>query len=110
MKRLPKPVVMVEILTKIDDRFTEKIQLSVINGLIRSWPDESEYQTLLEEYLSNPEEIWDFAEDYVINLRDIKQIKLKCDVIKFCLEYAEQEEFYLEPLIKFEDAFRDLAE
>jgi hypothetical protein len=110
MKRLPKPPVMVEMLTKLDERFTEKIQLSVISGILRSWPDESECQTLVEEYLSNPEEQWDFAEEYIINLRDISQIKLKCDVIKFCLEYAEQEEFFMEPLVKFETAFVEFDE
>lgn len=110
MKRLPKPQTTIEMLTKLDERFTEKIQPSVINGLLRSWPDDSEVQSLVEEYVGNPDENWDFAESYVIQLRDINNIKLKCEVLKFCLDYGEQEEFYLEPLNKFEEAFKELSD
>ena len=108
MKRLPKANVMIEMLSKFDESFTEKMQSSVVNGLFRSWPDESEVHGLLEEYAANPNETWDFAEDYVISLRDVKKIKVKCEVIRFCLDYAEQEEFYMEPLVKFESAFKEL--
>jgi len=107
LKRMPKPHVTIEILSKLDERFTEKIQSSVINGILRSFPDESEVQTLLEEHAANPDEQWDFAEDYVIQLRELKNIKLKCEVIKFCLEYKEQEDFFFEPLEKFEAAFKE---
>jgi hypothetical protein len=77
LKRLPKPHVTIEILSKLDERFIETIQPSVVNGILRSWPDDSEVQTLLEEDASNPDEQWDFAEDYVINLKSIKNIKQK---------------------------------
>lgn len=110
LKRMPKPHVTCEILTNLDDKFTEKIQPSIINGILRAWPEDSEVQALEEEYAANPDEQWDFAEEYVISLKDIKAIKLKCQVIKFCLEYAEQEEFFLEPLEKFEAAFKELSE
>lgn len=110
MKRLPKPNVMIEMLSNLDERFTEKIQASVINGLLRAWPDESEVHGLMEEYVANSTETWDFAEDYVINLREIRKLKTKCEVIRFCIDFAEQEEFYLEPLEKFEAAFNELGE
>lgn len=110
MKRLPKPHVMVEMLTKLDENFATKLQAGPIGGLERSWPEDSEVHSLLEEYAAHPNETWDFAEDYVINLRDIKKIKPKCQVLLFCIEYSEQEEFYMEPLVKFEAAFKELEE
>ena len=110
MKRLPKPHVTAELLTKIDHNFTEKISPTVIGGLLRSWPDPNEFQSLIDEYSGHPNEQWDFAEDYVICLKDIKNITTKLEVIRFCLEYSEQKEFFLEPLVKFETAFKNFDE
>ena len=83
MKRLPKPHVTAELLTKIDINFTEKIQPTIISGPLRSWPYLNEFQSLIDEYLGHPNEQGNFAEDYVISLKDIKNIKTKCEVIKF---------------------------
>lgn len=110
LKRLPKPYIALEMLSKIDEQFAEKLQVSVINGLLRAWPDPSEAAGLFEEYEAHQNEKWDFAEDYIINLREVDNIKTKCEVLKYCLEYSEQEEFYLEPLEHIEEAFKEIEE
>lgn len=79
-KRMPASKVLRQAFFKMDETV---ISREICANWGKAWPEADTLAQLLEEAHEEPDAQWDFAEEYMLVLADLKNVKQKLDLWKF---------------------------
>lgn len=85
-KRMPNAKTLREAFFKMDETI---ISTEITASWAKAWPDSETLAQLREEAQAEPNAQWDFAEGYILELVDLKQVVPKLNQWKFKMGFDE---------------------